>query len=149
MARGKARVVRLRLPVHVWDALEAAAREARVGLGGLVSGLVLHALGEGQEDTEDEEEGPASRSPGRGGGPTGPPVDPRAGGYGAGPPSGGGLLVPGGPGAPTWGEAGPGPPGPPPPGPGGAQAGVNPRKIVVRFVVRWPPEGHPRGMGCG
>jgi hypothetical protein len=72
MARGKARVVRLRLPVHVWDALEAAAREAQVGLGGLVSGLVLHALGEGQEDTEDEEEGPASRSRG-GGRPDRPP----------------------------------------------------------------------------
>ena len=60
-ARGEARAVWLRLPAHVWATLEAACKEGRTSLGGLIAGLVLRYLGEdgGEEGETSDEEDPA------------------------------------------------------------------------------------------
>ena len=66
-ARGEARAVWLRLPAHVWDILASACKEGRTSLGGLIAGLILHALGEledeAQEDLEEEPPAPRRQDP--------------------------------------------------------------------------------------
>ena len=63
-ARGEARAVWLRLPAHVWDILASACKEGRTSLGGLIAGLILHALGELEDEAqEDPEEEPPARRP--------------------------------------------------------------------------------------
>ena len=51
----------MRLPRSAWGILEAACKEAGVGLGTLIAGLVLRVLGEdgGDEDETSDEEDPA------------------------------------------------------------------------------------------
>jgi len=62
-ARGEARAVWLRLPRHVWDILASACKEGRTSLGGLIAGLILHALGELEDEAQEdlEEDPPAPR----------------------------------------------------------------------------------------
>ncbi len=51
-------MIRVRLPRIAWSLLEAASREAGVSVSEVVAGLVLHFLGEDEQEEDPAEEPP-------------------------------------------------------------------------------------------